>query len=555
MSHEWSQPGSLRQIAIAQNMPFAACPYSIALMLQQQCCCINDTANFPPEAAVDVVSWQQFNLKSLLFIPLTRNGTTIGILGFGSFSQAIAWDEEIIRVLTILSQTIANTQARITAENIRKQNEIELEKWRKRYELAEQASGQMIYEHNFLTNSVIWGANAILILGYTEPDLPGHLSEWFPLIHPEDLSIFQQALETATTNKTPFFCQYRFLHQAGHYIWLEDCNRWLLNEQGEGIGVIGMIADISDKKNAELLLRKQALVFENITDGVIITDTEGNIIDWNRGAESLYGYTKAEMLGKSPSLLHLLKDSQWLQTEIIQTTLQKGFWSGEIIVACKDGTEKITTTSTVLLQDAQKNNIAVIGLNHDITKLKKTKEQLRQSNEELQQLNQELETRVEERTYALQVSEAFNRTILETIPDLLLHLYRDGTCLRYISPKFQQDNFHLIAFHLSEFLPPDLLEKQLQAIEQALITGELQVYEHQVLKNNQITYEEVRILAINDQEVLMIIRDISDRKQMELNLQQSEKINRTILETMPDLIIHMDAEGNYIRKSQGRMCE
>ena len=552
MSHEWSQSGSPRQIAIAQNIPFAAFPYSIALILQQKVCCVNDRELLPPEMAVDAVGWQQFNLKSLLFIPLTRNGTTIGILGLASFSQAIAWDEEIIRILTILSQTITNTQARIEVENIRKQNEIELAQWRKRYELAEKASRQMIYEYNFLTDSMIWGANASLILGYAEPDLPRHLSEWFTLIHPEDLSLFQYVVETAITNKTPFFCQYRFLHQRGHYLWLEDCNRWLLNEQGEGIAVIGMIADISDKKNAELLLRKQALVFENITDGVIITDTEGSIIDWNRGAESLYGYTKAEMLGKSPSLLHLLKDSQWLQTEIIQTTLQKGFWSGEIIVACKDGTEKITTTSTVLLQDAQKNNIAVIGLNHDITKLKQTQEELRHTNEKLEELNQALETRVQERTQELEASEAFNRSILETIPDLLLRLDRNANCLSYIAPKVGKNNFQVIVNHTSEFLPPDLLARQLQAIEQALVTGELQVYEHQILKNDQITYEEIRVLAINDQEVLVIVRDISDRKRMELNLQQSEKINLAILETIPDLLIHMDAQGNYIRKSQGQ---
>ena len=235
MSHEWSQLGSPRKIAIAQNIPFAAFPYSIALILQQKVCCVNDTELLPPEAAVDAASWQQFKIKSLLSIPLIHKNQTIGILGLGCFSRAITWDEEIIQVLTVLSQTITNTQAQIESEKIRKQNEIELAQWRKRYELAEKASRQMIYEYNFITNSMIWGANAKLILGYAEPDLPRHLSEWFTLIHPEDLSLFQYVIETAITNKTPFFCQYRFLHQRGHYLWLEDCNRWLLNEQGEGI--------------------------------------------------------------------------------------------------------------------------------------------------------------------------------------------------------------------------------------------------------------------------------------------------------------------------------
>jgi PAS domain S-box-containing protein len=552
MSHEWSQSGSPRQIAIAQNVPFAAFPYSIALILQQEYCCVKDTALLPPEAAVDAASWQQFKIKSFVSLPLIQKGKTVGFIGFASFGQAIAWDEEIIQILTILSQTIVNTQERIEAENIRKQNEIELTQWRKRYELAEQASGQMIYEYDFLTNSVIWGANATLILGYAEPDLPRHLTDWLAFIHPEDLSSFQQALATANINKTPFFCQYRFLHEAGHYIWLEDCNRWLLDEQGEGIGVIGMITDISDEKDVELILRKQALVFENMTDGVIITDMDGLIIDWNRGAENLYGYTKAEILGKSPSRLHTLEDSQWLQTEIFQTTLQNGFWSGEVAVVCKDGTQKITTTSTVLLKDNQKNNISIIGLNHDITKLKKIEEELRQSNEQLQGFNQELEIRVEERTHKLQASEAFNRSILETLPDLLLRLDRNANCLSYMAPKVGKNNFQEIFNHTSEFLPPDLVERQLQAIEQALITGELQVYEHQLFKNNQTAYEEVRILAINEQEVLVIVRDISDRKRMELNLQQSEEINRTILETIPDFLIHMDRQGSYIRKSKGQ---
>ena len=560
MSHEWSQPGSPRQIAIAQNIPFAAFPYSIALILQQKVCCVNDRELLPPEAAVDAVGWQQFNLKSLLSIPLVHENQTIGILGLASFNQAIAWDEEIIRVLTILSQTIANTQARITAENIRKQNEIELEKWRKRYELAEQASGQMIYEYNFLTNSVIWGANAILILGYTEPDLPGHLSEWFPLIHPEDLSIFQQALETATTNKTPFFCQYRFLHQAGHYIWLEDCNRWLLNEQGEGIGVIGMIADISDKKNAELLLRKQALVFENITDGVIITDTEGNIIDWNRGAESLYGYTKAEMLGKSPSLLHILKDSQWLQTEIIQTTLQNGCWSGEIIVACKDGTEKFTTTSTVLLQDAQKNNIAVIGLNHDITKLKQTQEELHHTNEKLEQLNKTLEARVKERTYELETREAELFDLFDNATDLIQRVSPEGKLL-FVNRAWRESlgycDHELEQLSIFQIIHPSDLE-HCQAMMARIFAGEPCIgmetrfltkdgKEIIVQGNVNCQFQDGQAIATRG-----IFRDISDRKIMELNLQQSEKINLAILETIPDLLIHMDAQGNYIRKSQGQ---
>ncbi|PZV23982.1 MAG: hypothetical protein DCF12_18145 [Snowella sp.] len=152
---------------------------------------------------------------------------------------------------------------------------------------------------------------------------------------------------------------------------------------------------------------------------------------------------------------------------------------------------------------------------------------------------------------ALQQSESTKRVILETIPDLLLHLRRDGTCLNHIDSRIELNNFLPIMNHISEVLPPDLLEKQLEVIKTAIATGELQIYEHQFLKNGLIHYEEIRILALNDQEVLVIVRNIRDCKQAEITLKQSEMTNRVMLATMPDLLVQMDRQGNYIRKSGG----
>ncbi|MGL5032319.1 MAG: PAS domain-containing protein, partial [Microcystaceae cyanobacterium] len=164
---------------------------------------------------------------------------------------------------------------------------------------------------------------------------------------------------------------------------------------------------------------------------------------------------------------------------------------------------------------------------------------------ELQQLNQELEIRVGERTHALEASQSFNRSILEAIPDLLLRLNRDGTCLSYIPPKVNKDSFEPINQHISELLPPDLVERQLQAIEQALITRELQVYEHQVIKHNQITYEEIRILAINDQTVLAVVRDISDRKQAEQENFRIRERFQFLLASSPTIIYSCKPYGDY----------
>ena len=147
----------------------------------------------------------------------------------------------------------------------------------------------------------------------------------------------------------------------------------------------------------------------------------------------------------------------------------------------------------------------------------------------LQQINQDLEKQVELGTAALQVSEATNRTMLEAIPDLLLRLQRDGTCSDYVKQRVGNENFLPIVNHIAEILPPELLQKQLETIEQAIATGDLQVYEHSFLRQDRMIHEEVRILAINDQEVLAIIRDISDRKLSEEDLHLSDERLQLVL--------------------------
>ena len=100
--------------------------------------------------------------------------------------------------------------------------------------------------------------------------------------------------------------------------------------------------------------------------------------------------------------------------------------------------------------------------------------------------------------FALHESESTNRVMLETMPDLLLRLNRDGTCLNQIEPRVDNEDFLPITLHISEVLPPDLLQKQLEVIETAIATGELQVYEHEFLKNGLINYEEISVYILSN---------------------------------------------------------
>ncbi|OIP78599.1 MAG: hypothetical protein AUK48_01325 [Oscillatoriales cyanobacterium CG2_30_44_21] len=138
-------------------------------------------------------------------------------------------------------------------------------------------------------------------------------------------------------------------------------------------------------------------------------------------------------------------------------------------------------------------------------------------------LNAELEQRIEERTRDLARSEARNRAILQTMPDLLLLLKPDGTCLECFMPASPEREKYLpIHTHISEVLSSEDLQIQLNLYQQVITTGEAHIYEHPIVKFGKITYEEVRIAPYFEDELLVIVRDITNRKLVEEQLIKSD---------------------------------
>lgn len=142
----------------------------------------------------------------------------------------------------------------------------------------------------------------------------------------------------------------------------------------------------------------------------------------------------------------------------------------------------------------------------------------------LAQLQQETQERQERTTRELQQTEARNRALLEVIPDLMMRINREGIYLDFVPPT----NFTMIGPEALvgkseyEVMPREIARQRMHYIHQALETRQLQIFEYSLVINGTLSYEEARIIPCGADEVLVIVRDISDRKRMEEERNQAE---------------------------------
>lgn len=125
---------------------------------------------------------------------------------------------------------------------------------------------------------------------------------------------------------------------------------------------------------------------------------------------------------------------------------------------------------------------------------------------------------------ALRQSETKFRTLLSAIPDLMMRLTGDGTYLDFIPAKnFKSYSNHterdVLGKTVFDILPTKLAQQRMTCIQQALQTGELQVYEHQLINNQEVQHLENRVVVSGKNEVLIITRDITEQKKAQEELQ------------------------------------
>ncbi|MGB3510893.1 MAG: PAS domain S-box protein [Microcoleaceae cyanobacterium] len=135
--------------------------------------------------------------------------------------------------------------------------------------------------------------------------------------------------------------------------------------------ILSIFLDITERKLAQKSRHRKALTFENLYDGIVITNMEGCIIDWNPAASRMFGYSKTEVLGKSQSILYKSEASYVSIEQMLEGMKKTGCWVGVQKFVCKDGSEGVCEITVVPMLDKSGEMVATISMNRNLTEQKR----------------------------------------------------------------------------------------------------------------------------------------------------------------------------------------
>jgi PAS domain S-box-containing protein len=282
-----------------------------------------------------------------------------------------------------------------------------------RLTLALDAAKMGWWDLDLATGKTLWNTYHEVIFGY-EPGTPERdYFDWEQRVHPDDLERMHQATHWARDHREDLSIQYRILWPDGSLHWINAFSRFIYGAAGAPVRMLGVLTDITERKQAELSLLESEerfrVTFEQAPVGIAHVDLDGHWLRVNQTLCDIVGYTREELVSKTFQDITYPDDlgsdldhvRQLLAGEIENYVLEKRYLhkNGQIIWA------NLTVSLLRQLEDipnAFKPTQAIfpiaglgqpkyfISIVEDISDRKQTELRLQERSQELADLNTEL---------------------------------------------------------------------------------------------------------------------------------------------------------------------
>lgn len=355
------------------------------------------------------------------------------------------------------------------------------------------------------------------VLGYAPQALLGRNA--FDLIHPDDLArvaeVFTRGLQQPGFTAT---LELRMRHRQRHWVTLESRAKNLVHDPVIG-GIIVNSRDVSDRKAAEEALRRsearhRALV-EALPDAMVRIARDGTYLDVHLPRDYQAVADPAALVGLSAYDV-LPADIARQAMAAVEAALATGHVQRFEYEIEAGGEQRVREARVVVSGEDE-----VISIQRDITEPKR-------------------------REAALRESERRFRLLVEAIPDAMVRVRRDGSYHEVKTPhgfSWLVAPDELVGHSAYEVLAPELAGHLMAATHRALDTGTTQVVEYAVTTTQGERYREARVVPLDDDEVISLLRDITERRRAEEEVRRLKAFYEQVLNDLPADVSVMDPEG------------
>lgn len=228
-------------------------------------------------------------------------------------------------------------------------------------------SPNIIYVHDLRSNSNIFmNESGLDILGYSQEDLKNMKDKLFNnIVHPEDIPKInkQNSILKNSSSNDVYEIELRLKIKNGTYRWFLARERvFRRDEDGVPIEKIGIITDITKRKQSEELIKLHSAAILDAKNGMLITDKDGTIIWANNAFCEMLGYTMDEIIGENPRIFKSGLHSKEYYESMWKTILSGEVWFDSITNKTKSGGIINTKLIITPIKDEQGNITHFIGI-------------------------------------------------------------------------------------------------------------------------------------------------------------------------------------------------
>jgi two-component system sensor histidine kinase/response regulator len=391
------------QISIAADDPLGMGPTGTAIRETTAVWCQDFLAD--PRTAPWHARATRFGWAASASLPLQRNGVVTGALTL--YAPTVnAFDEDTRQLLLEMARDVSFALDGFAHEAARQAANAALRESEERLRFALQASHTGGWDLDLVDHTAYRTPEHDHIFGYASPPPEWSYETFLEHVLPEDRPevdrLFREAL--STQSDWDFECRIRRTDGALRWIWAAGKHQH--DAHGSARRMTGIVQDITERKQAELQLRKLSLAVEQSPESILITDLDARIEYVNESCLRSTGYTRDELMGRNPRMLGASKAPRQTSEAMWDALTHGQVWKGEFCNQRKDGRDFIEFAIISPLRQPDGAISHYVAVKEDISERKQLAEELERHRLHLEDL---VEQRTTELVAARQQAETANQ--------------------------------------------------------------------------------------------------------------------------------------------------